>query len=99
MRKQALLSVSDKTGIVEFARGLVEAGYHILSTGGTAKLLASEGIDVQEVADYTGFPEMLDGRVKTLNPRSMRASSPVVRCRNTWLRSRSTASIRSTSSA
>ena len=69
MRKQALLSVSDKTGIVEFARGLVEAGYHILSTGGTAKLLASEGIDVQEVADYTGFPEMLDGRVKTLNPK------------------------------
>lgn len=69
MRKQALLSVSDKTGIVEFARGLVEAGYHILSTGGTAKLLAREGIDVQEVADYTGFPEMLDGRVKTLNPK------------------------------
>ncbi|MDO5531015.1 bifunctional phosphoribosylaminoimidazolecarboxamide formyltransferase/IMP cyclohydrolase [Sutterella sp.] len=69
MRKQALLSVSDKTGIVDFARGLVEAGYHILSTGGTAKLLAKEGIEVEEVAHYTGFPEMLDGRVKTLNPK------------------------------
>lgn len=69
MRKQALLSVSDKTGIVNFARGLVECGYHILSTGGTAKLLQQEGIEVQEVADYTGFPEMLDGRVKTLNPK------------------------------
>ena len=69
MRKQALLSVSDKTGIVDFARELVAAGYHILSTGGTAKLLAKEGIEVQDVADYTGFPEMLDGRVKTLNPK------------------------------
>ena len=69
MRKQALLSVSDKSGIVDFARGLVAAGYHILSTGGTAKLLAAEGVAVQEVADYTGFPEMLDGRVKTLNPK------------------------------
>lgn len=69
MSKQALLSVSDKTGIVEFARGLVGLGYHILSTGGTAKLLHEAGIAVQEVADYTGFPEMLDGRVKTLNPK------------------------------
>lgn len=69
MRKQALLSVSDKTGIVEFARELVKHGYHILSTGGTAKLLTREGVEVQEVADYTGFPEMLDGRVKTLNPK------------------------------
>ena len=69
MRKQALLSVSDKVGIVDFARGLVSKGYHILSTGGTAKLLAKEGVEVEEVADYTGFPEMLDGRVKTLNPK------------------------------
>ena len=68
MKKQALISVSDKTGVVEFARGLVELGYHILSTGGTAKLLTKEGIACQEVADYTGFPEMLDGRVKTLDP-------------------------------
>lgn len=68
MRKQALISVSDKSGVVEFARELVELGYHILSTGGTAKLLVKEGIACQEVADYTGFPEMLDGRVKTLDP-------------------------------
>lgn len=68
MRKQALLSVSDKTGIVEFARELVGLGYHILSTGGTAKLLAKEGVEVEEVSHYTGFPEMLDGRVKTLDP-------------------------------
>ncbi len=69
MRKQALLSVSDKTGIADFARRLAACGYHILSTGGTARLLAEEGVEAQEVADYTGFPEMLDGRVKTLNPK------------------------------
>ena len=68
MRKQALISVSDKTGVASFARELVNLGYHILSTGGTAKLLSAEGIACQEVADYTGFPEMLDGRVKTLDP-------------------------------
>lgn len=67
MRKQALISVSDKTGVASFARELVNLGYHILSTGGTAKLLSAEGIACQEVADYTGFPEMLDGRVKTLD--------------------------------
>jgi phosphoribosylaminoimidazolecarboxamide formyltransferase / IMP cyclohydrolase len=67
--KTALISVSDKTGAVAFARGLVELGYRILSTGGTAKILAAEGIAVTEVAEYTGFPEILDGRVKTLNPR------------------------------
>ena len=66
MRKQALLSVSDKTGVVEFARELAALGYHLLSTGGTAKLIAQAGIEVQEVADYTGFPEMLDGRVLPL---------------------------------
>lgn len=69
MKKQALISCSDKSGVVEFARELFELGYHILSTGGTAKLIAEAGIPVQEVADYTGFPEMLDGRVKTLNPK------------------------------
>src|SRR5512145_1700363 len=69
MTKKALISVSDKTGVVEFARSLAQSGFRILSTGGTAKLLASEGIAVTEVADYTGFPEILDGRVKTLNPR------------------------------
>ncbi|GMV59791.1 MAG: bifunctional purine biosynthesis protein PurH [Betaproteobacteria bacterium] len=67
--KQALISVSDKAGVVDFARFLAAQGYGILSTGGTAKLLADNGIAVTEVAQYTGFPEILDGRVKTLNPR------------------------------
>ncbi len=67
--KRALISVSDKTSIVAFARGLREQGVELLSTGGTASLLAAEGIAVTEVADYTGFPEMLDGRVKTLHPK------------------------------
>ena len=66
---RALLSVSDKTGIVEFARALAAQGVEIISTGGTARLLADSGIAVTEVADYTGFPEMLDGRVKTLHPK------------------------------
>jgi phosphoribosylaminoimidazolecarboxamide formyltransferase/IMP cyclohydrolase len=65
----ALLSVSDKTGIIELARALHEQGIKLLSTGGTAKLLAEKGLPVTEVADMTGFPEMLDGRVKTLHPR------------------------------
>jgi phosphoribosylaminoimidazolecarboxamide formyltransferase / IMP cyclohydrolase len=65
----ALLSVSDKTGIVDFARALHEAGVKLLSTGGTAKLLAQNDLPVTEVSDVTGFPEMLDGRVKTLHPR------------------------------
>ena len=64
----ALLSVSDKTGVLEFARELSALGVRLLSTGGTAKLLADAGIAVTEVADHTGFPEMLDGRVKTLHP-------------------------------
>src|SRR6185295_15105532 len=67
--KLALLSVSDKTGIVEFARGLAGTGVGLLSTGGTASLLRSAGLAVTEVADHTGFPEMLDGRVKTLHPK------------------------------
>jgi phosphoribosylaminoimidazolecarboxamide formyltransferase/IMP cyclohydrolase len=67
--KQALISVSDKTGIVEFARELSQLGVAILSTGGTAKLLKDAGLAVTEVGDYTGFPEMLDGRVKTLHPK------------------------------
>ncbi len=69
MIKQALISVSDKTGVVDFSRALHAMGVNILSTGGTAKLLAEQGIPVTEVADYTGFPEMLDGRVKTLHPK------------------------------
>ncbi|MAG75419.1 MAG: bifunctional phosphoribosylaminoimidazolecarboxamide formyltransferase/inosine monophosphate cyclohydrolase [Colwelliaceae bacterium] len=67
--KRALLSVSDKTGIVEFARALAQKGVDILSTGGTAKLLAENGINVTEVSDYTGHPEIMDGRVKTLHPK------------------------------
>jgi phosphoribosylaminoimidazolecarboxamide formyltransferase / IMP cyclohydrolase len=65
----ALLSVSDKTGIVDFARALHAQGIKLLSTGGTAKLLAESGLPVTEVSEITGFPEMLDGRVKTLHPR------------------------------
>src|SRR5262249_1235872 len=67
--KQALLSVSDKTGIVDFARGLARFGIALISTGGTAALLRDAGLEVTEVADHTGSPEMLDGRVKTLHPR------------------------------
>ena len=67
--RRALLSVSDKTGIVEFARALQARGVELLSTGGTARLLADAGLPVTEVSDYTGFPEMMDGRVKTLHPK------------------------------
>ena len=66
---QALLSVSDKTGLVDFARGLAARGIRLLSTGGTAKALAAAGLAVTDVGSYTGFPEMLDGRVKTLHPK------------------------------
>ena len=69
MIKQALISVSDKTGVLEFASALSAMGVQLLSSGGTAKLLADNGLKVTEVADYTGFPEMLDGRVKTLHPK------------------------------
>jgi phosphoribosylaminoimidazolecarboxamide formyltransferase/IMP cyclohydrolase len=67
--KRALLSVSDKTGIVDFARNLAQKGVDILSTGGTAKLLADNGIKVTEVSEHTGHPEIMDGRVKTLHPK------------------------------
>ena len=67
--RRALLSVSDKTGIVEFARSLHTLGVELLSTGGTARLLGDNNIPVMEVSDYTGFPEMMDGRVKTLHPK------------------------------
>ncbi|ABM04907.1 phosphoribosylaminoimidazolecarboxamide formyltransferase / IMP cyclohydrolase [Psychromonas ingrahamii 37] len=67
--KRALLSVSDKAGIIEFAKELSARGVEILSTGGTCKLLAENDIKVTEVSDYTGFPEMMDGRVKTLHPK------------------------------
>jgi phosphoribosylaminoimidazolecarboxamide formyltransferase/IMP cyclohydrolase len=67
--RQALISVSDKTGVLELARALAEMNVSILSTGGTSKMLAQSGVAVTEVADYTGYPEMLDGRLKTLHPR------------------------------
>ena len=67
--KRALLSVTDKTGLVDFARGLAEQGVELISTGGTAKLLREAGLAAMDVSELTGFPEMLDGRVKTINPR------------------------------
>ncbi|MBM4204327.1 MAG: bifunctional phosphoribosylaminoimidazolecarboxamide formyltransferase/IMP cyclohydrolase [Gammaproteobacteria bacterium] len=67
--RTALLSVSDKTGLIEFARSLAGSGVQLLSTGGTHKALAEAGLKVREVAEYTGFPEMMDGRVKTLHPK------------------------------
>jgi phosphoribosylaminoimidazolecarboxamide formyltransferase/IMP cyclohydrolase len=67
--KRALLSVSDKTGLAEFGAGLVRLGFELVSTSGTARALRSAGLPVTDVAAVTGFPEMLDGRVKTLHPR------------------------------
>src|SRR5690349_1620050 len=67
--KRALISVSDKTGIIDFARALKKFNVEIISTGGTAKALREAGIDVRDISDVTGFPEMMDGRVKTLHPR------------------------------
>jgi len=71
MRKisRALISVSDKAGVDEFARGLAALGVEIISTGGTARLLREAGCRVRDVSELTGFPEMLDGRVKTLDPK------------------------------
>ncbi len=74
--KRILISVSNKDGIVEFARGLSSYGAEILSTGGTAGILRDAGIKVREVSDYTGFPEILDGRVKTLHPKVHGGSWP-----------------------
>ena len=67
--KRALLSVFDKAGIVDFARELAGLGVELVSTGGTSKLIAEAGAAVRDIADLTGFPEMMDGRVKTLHPR------------------------------
>ncbi len=65
---RALLSVSDKTGVVELARGLADRGFELVSTGGTARVIRSAGLPVTSISDVTGFPEMMDGRVKTLHP-------------------------------
>jgi phosphoribosylaminoimidazolecarboxamide formyltransferase/IMP cyclohydrolase len=67
--RRAIISVSDKSGIVPFAKDLSQSGVEILSTGGTAKTLREQGISVIDISEYTGFPEMLDGRVKTLHPK------------------------------
>ncbi len=67
--RRALISVTDKTGLPEFGRMLQNFGVHILSTGGTARVLRENGVDITDVSDYTGFPEILDGRVKTLHPK------------------------------
>lgn len=67
--RYALLSVSDKTGLENLGRGLIDLGFEILSTGGTAKALAAAGLPIVKVSEYTGFPEVMDGRVKTLHPR------------------------------
>ena len=67
--KRVLISVSDKTGVVDFAKKLATYNVAILSTGGTAKALRDSGLTVEDVSAYTGFPEMLDGRVKTLHPK------------------------------
>ncbi len=67
--RRAILSVTDKSGLVDFGKGLQELNVHMLSTGGTAKALREGGVDITEVSDFTGFPEMLDGRVKTLHPK------------------------------
>ena len=66
---RALLSVSDKTGLLPFARGLADAGWELVSTGGTARAIAEAGIPVMGISEVTGFPEMMDGRVKTLHPK------------------------------
>ena len=67
--QRAILSVTDKTGLVEFARRLAKLGVELVSTGGTARALREAGLTVRDISDLTGFPEMLDGRVKTLHPK------------------------------
>src|SRR6185437_6528215 len=67
--RRAILSVTDKTGIADFARALEAQGVELISTGGTAKLLRESGVRVKDISELTGFPEMLDGRVKTLHPK------------------------------
>ena len=89
---RALLSVSDKTGLIPFASGLAARDFELVSTGGTARAIAAAGLPVTNVSDVTGFPEMMDGRVKTLHPRSTAASSRAARCPAISRRSRGRAS-------
>ena len=84
MKRRAFLSVSDKTGLVPFAKGLVECGFELVSTGGTEKALKEAGVPVTNVSDITGFPECLDGRVKT--PWYMLVFWLCVKIRLIWIR-------------
>ena len=95
---RALLSVWDKTGLIELAKGLSDHGVELVASGGTAATLSDAGIAHLEVADVTGFPEMLDGRVKTLHPRLHAGISRIGPSRSTWRPWRTTTSPRSTSS-
>jgi len=95
--KTALLSVFDKTEILDFARKLRSFGIEILSTGGTARALRDAGIEIVEVAEYTGFPEMMGGASRPSTRRSTAASWPFARTKITGRRSRSTGSDSSTS--
>ena len=95
---RALLSVSDKRGLVDLGRALSARGVELVSTGGTARALAEAGLPVTPVSDVTGFPEMMDGRVKTLHPAIHGASSRAALARTTWRRSAARGSSRSTSS-
>ena len=88
--ERALLSVTDKTGLLPFARQLQELGVELISTGGTAKLLRDNQIPVREVAEITGFPEMLDGRVKTIHPRIAAGILAIRDNRNTCARLKNT---------
>lgn len=94
--RRALVSVYDKTGLEDLARGLHEAGVELVSTGSTAGRIAAAGVPVTKVEELTGFPECLDGRVKTCTPRSTRASSPTCAWRATGSSSTSWAWPRST---
>ena len=97
--RRALVSVSDKTGVDEFAKGLADLGVEVISTGGTAAALRDAGIEVVDVAEMTGSPEILDGRVKTLHPKLHAALLACATTRSTRRPSRRRASSRSTSSA
>src|SRR5450432_1181844 len=94
--ERAILSVTDKTGLVEFAQQLVSMDVELVSTGGTAKLLREAGLSVKDISELTGFPEMLDGRVKTLHPWSTAASSTAAKTPPTSAPSKSMASCPST---
>ena len=94
--KRALISVSDKTGIIDFARELKHFNVELISTGGTAKALRDAGIEVRDISDVTGFPEMMDGRVKTLHPRVHGGLLALRDNGNTSPRCSNTASSRST---